>query len=79
MLFDTMYINANMEVVPCCEAYDTDCVFYDLNKDFSLANAWNSSRYQQYRNIFLNHEEGVGTICEKCTLRMKGVQRLTMN
>lgn len=78
LLFDTMYINANLEVVPCCEAYDADCVFYDLKQDFDLKNAWNSEGYNRYRKLYLNHEDLAGTICEKCTLRMKGIERFSL-
>lgn len=78
MLFDTMYINANLEVVPCCEAYDDNCFFYDLKQEFNLEKAWNSSEYKRYRNIFLNKESGVGTICERCNLRMRGVKGLSL-
>lgn len=75
LLFDTMYINANLEVVPCCEAYDANCVFYDLKQDFNLINAWNSVKYKEYRKLFLNQESVTNTICENCTLRMKGIER----
>lgn len=78
MLFDTMYINAHLEVVPCCEAYDVQCCFYDLKKDFNLENAWNCIKYKQYRKIFLDHADVSGTICENCVLRMKGVERLSL-
>lgn len=78
MLFDTMYINANLEVVPCCDAYDDNCVFYDLKQDFNLENAWKCNAYQKYRNIFLRNGDDKGTICEKCMLRMKGVERLSL-
>lgn len=78
MLFDTMYIGANLEVMPCCEAYDVNCVFYDLKEDFNLEKAWNSNNYQRYRNIFLNHADDKGTICEKCVLRRKGVERFSL-
>lgn len=74
LLFDTIYINANLEVVPCCEAYNSDYVFYDLKRDFNLKNAWNSDKYKEYRNLFLNHETLSGTICENCTLRLKGIE-----
>lgn len=75
LLFDTMYINANLEVMPCCEAYNTDCIFYDLKDDFDLKSAWNSTKYKEYRNLFLNHQSLSNTICKTCTLRMKGVER----
>lgn len=79
MLFDTMYINANMEVVPCCDAYDDDCVFFDLKHDFNLEHAWNCDEYIRYRDIFLKGADDEGTICSKCMLRMKGVERLSLN
>lgn len=75
LLFDTMYINANLEVVPCCEVYDKNYVFYDLKHDFNLKNAWNSEKYKEYRNLFLNQGTLSNTICENCTLRMKGIER----
>lgn len=78
MLFDTMYINANLEIVPCCDAYDENCVFYDLNKDFNLEKAWRSEKYRRYRDIFLKDASDKGTICEKCVLRRKGVERLLL-
>lgn len=78
MLFDAMYINANLEVVPCSEAYDTNCVFYDLKQDFDLKNAWNSEKYKTYRRLFLNQESLSDTICENCTLRMKGIERFSL-
>lgn len=78
ILFDTMYINANLEVVPCCEAYDTNFVFYDLKQDFDLKNAWNSKGYQDYRKLYLERGDLTGTICEKCTLRLKGVERFSL-
>ena len=78
LLFDTMYINANLEVVPCCEAYDTNCVFYDLKQDFNLENAWNSEKYKEYRRLYLNREDLTKTICEKCTLRIKGIERFSL-
>lgn len=78
ILFDTMYINANMEVVPCCEAYDSNCVFYDLKSDLDLNKAWNSEGYQKYRNIFLRGETDENTLCKTCILRMKGIKRFSI-
>lgn len=78
MLFDTMYISANLEVMPCCEAYDDDCFFYDLKEDFDLEKAWNCNTYQKYRSIFLHGADDKGTICENCILRMKGAGRLVL-
>lgn len=78
MLFDTMYINANLEVIPCCDAYDDNSVFFDLKKEFDLEKAWKSEKYKRYRNIFLKSASDKGTICEKCVLRMKGVERLSL-
>lgn len=79
MLFDTMYINANLEIVPCCEAYDDDCVFYDLKEDLNLEHAWSCAAYKRYRDIFLKGASDKGTICENCMLRMKGVERLSLD
>lgn len=76
ILFNTMYINANLEVVPCCDAYHENCSFYDLKEKLDLEAAWMSEGYQRYRNIFLKGEDDKGTLCENCMLRMKGVQRL---
>lgn len=78
VLFDAMYIDANMHVVPCCDACFGDCCFYDLNENMDLEKAWLSEGYKRYRNIFLKGEDDKGTICEDCVLRMHGVQRMEM-
>ena len=78
MLFDTMYINANLEVVPCCDMYETEYAVYDLKKDFDLEKAWNSDRMHYYRDIFLQGGSMDGTRCSNCVLRMHGVERLVM-
>ena len=76
ILFNTMYINANLEVVPCCDSYHDDCTFYDLKEKLDLEEAWMSEKFRRYRNIFLIGADDKGTICENCMLRMKGVDRL---
>lgn len=78
MLFNTMYIDPNLKVVPCCEACGKDVYFYDLKEDFNLANAWNSESYKTYRNIFLEGADDTGTICADCNLRKHGVKRLSL-
>ena len=70
MLFNTMYIGANMTVMPCCEAYDDNAVFYDLNKDFNLENAWYSDAYRYHRGIFLHGNDDSNTICHRCYIRI---------
>lgn len=72
VIFDVMYINANLEVLPCCEAYDSNCVFYDLKKDFDLEKAWNSELFVKYRKMFINKQGVKGTICDNCLLLKKG-------
>lgn len=79
MLFDTMYIGADLKIVPCCDAYDNNCDFFDLKEDFNLEHAWNCDAYRRYRNIFLKGFDDKGTICERCMLRMKGVERLVLD
>lgn len=76
VLFDTMYINALGQAVPCCNAYDDDVFFFDLKEDHDLTKAWHSDGYQRYRSIFLEQADDEGTICQKCLLRKKGVDRL---
>ena len=67
VLFDTMYINALGQAVPCCNAYD-----------FDLKEAWYSEGYLKYRKVFLEHQSYEDTICESCYMVKKGVQRLIM-
>ncbi len=74
MLFDTMYINADLKVMPCCDAYDSNTFFYDLNEDFNLEHAWTSDLYKRYRDIFLKNADDEGTICKDCVLRKKGME-----
>lgn len=69
VLFETMYINALGQAVPCCIAYDKDVYFADLKKNPSLEDAWKSEGYKRYRRIFIEKESGKGTICENCELR----------
>ena len=78
VLFDTMYINAAGQVMPCCGAYDYDLSFYNLKEDLNLVKAWNSEGYLKYRKVFLEHESYEGTICETCFMIKDGVQRLMM-
>ena len=78
ILYDTMYINALGQVVPCCNAYDYDLSFHDLKQDFDLEKAWNSEGYLQYRKVFLEHSSYEGTICGSCYMVKKGVERLMM-
>lgn len=78
ILFNTMYIGANMKVMPCCDAYDYDCFFYDLKKNLDLREAWYSEGYRRYRDIFLRDADDKGTLCERCMLRRKGVERLIL-
>lgn len=73
ILFNTMYINANCEVIPCCEAYDYDCTFADLKDSFNLAEIWNNEIFQKYRSIFVNNTSDKGTICYNCPLRKGGI------
>ncbi len=78
VLFDTMYINALGQAVPCCNAYDYGLNFYDVTKDFDLREAWYSEGYLKYRKVFLEHQSYEDTICESCYMVKKGVQRLIM-
>lgn len=74
IVFDSMYINANLEVVPCCDAYCENVVCFDLKQEFDLKKAWESEALKKYRNIFLKKQDGKGTICENCYLRMTGLK-----
>jgi len=76
MLFNTMYINAEGFVMPCCNAYHSDAKFFDLKTDLDLKKAWYCYDYRKYRNIFLKNESDRGTACEHCLLRKAGVARL---
>ncbi len=78
ILFDTMYINSDGMVVPCCEAYDENVTFADLNKELNLEKAWYGEKYQKYRNIFLKNQSDKGTLCAHCTLRNNGMASMIM-
>ena len=78
VLYDTMYINALGQVVPCCNAYDYNLSFYDLKHDLDLKKAWNSEGYLKYRKVFLEHSSYEGTICSSCYMVKNGVKRLMM-
>lgn len=78
LLFNTIYISANGNVLPCCEAYDYDCTFGDLNGEYDLVEIWNNSIYQKYRSIFVEKAADVGTICHNCPLRKGGINSQLM-
>ena len=79
ILFNTMYINSDGHVIPCCNAPYTDYYVYDLNKKLDLEEAWYSDGYKRLRQIFIDDADDKGTICEKCILRFKGAERLSMD
>lgn len=74
LLFNTMYINAEEWVVPCCEAYDTMFAFGKLDDSCNFEEIWNNKLYQWYRSIFVNKEPDNGTICHNCQLRRGGLE-----
>ncbi len=76
IIFDTLYIRADLTIVPCCEARLENGVLYDLKEKFDLEAAWNCIEYKQYRNIFIHNTDVSGTLCEKCPLRLEGPERL---
>ncbi|MBP3505388.1 MAG: radical SAM protein [Lachnospiraceae bacterium] len=76
ILFNTMYIDPNLNVIPCCFACGKNVSFYNLNDDFNLENAWYSALYKEYRSIFLDNCDDAGTLCEDCNLRKQGIERL---
>lgn len=71
LLFNTMYVNALGRVVPCCNSYDRNIYFADLNDNSDLIKAWNSDGYRYYRSIFLEGVSDKHTICEDCILRKR--------
>ncbi len=78
MLFNTMYINSDGYVVPCCNEPYFDHKIYDLNKKVDLKEAWHSEGYRELRNIFVGGASDKGTMCEDCILRRKqGVDRFS--
>lgn len=79
MLFDTMYINSDGMVVPCCYAYDSDVTFADLNTEFDLEKAWNGTMYERYRSIFVENATDDGTICKHCVLRNNDMNGMIMD
>lgn len=78
LLFNTMYINAKCQVIPCCEAYDFECVFGDLNTETDLSEIWHNDLYRKYRSIFVNKASDIGTICHNCPVRKGGINSQLM-
>lgn len=78
MLFDTMYINAEGMVMPCCNAYDYDCTFADIKDNLDLKGAWEGEVYRRYRSIFVEGASDEGTICKICTLRNNGMNGMIL-
>ena len=78
ILFNTMYINSDGKVIPCCNAPYTNYCVYDLKEKLDLEEAWYSEGYNRLRRIFIEDDEDNGTICQKCILRYKGIDGLSM-
>lgn len=78
VLFNSMYINALGQTVPCCNSYDMKVSFTNLKENDNLLKAWHSEEYAKYRKIFLENASDEGTLCATCIMRKKGVQRLSM-
>ncbi|WP_051688639.1 radical SAM/SPASM domain-containing protein [Butyrivibrio sp. AE2032] len=79
ILFNTMYINSDGYVIPCCDAPYSQYYVYDLNKKLDLEEAWYSEGYQRLREIFVDNADDTGTICADCILRYKGVEGLSID
>lgn len=67
-LFNTLIINPDGKIFPCCWMTNRSNVFGDLLKD-SIYEIWNNSKYLYSRSLFL-HKEYRGpqeqTICYTC-------------
>ncbi|MDO4189452.1 MAG: radical SAM protein [Lachnospiraceae bacterium] len=77
LLFNSMYVDADLKVVPCCNANDKDVYFYDLNDDFNLEHAWNCDEYIYYRKVFLDNKE-LPEICGCCENLFNGFENMIM-
>ncbi len=65
-LFDSIFIDPQGKVFPCCELSDQNYAFGDLSKA-SLIDIWNNDIYQYSRSLFdqkKSHE--IQTICADC-------------
>ncbi len=77
IVFNTMYISSDGNVVPCCKAPGTGVSFANLKEDFDLEKAWYGEEYKRYRLIFLEDGNDDGTLCKNCIMRKYGINRLT--
>ncbi len=68
-LFNSLVVNPDGKVSPCCWITDQRNVFGDLLKD-SISEIWNNNKYLYSRSLFLQKEyrgPKEKTVCEKCT------------
>ena len=65
-LWDSMVINVNGRVTPCCHTYKPEHAFGDLGTH-SLEEIWNSTPYVTSREQFLDTAfSGCNTVCARC-------------
>ena len=66
-LWESMSINVNMKVTPCCYTYMEESYFGDLTKN-SVMEIWNNEHYRAARMLFHKKKQNYGkkVICMKC-------------
>jgi len=67
-LFNTLFINPDGKIFPCCWVSDKSNVFGDLLKD-SIYKIWNNNKYAYSRSLFLHkkyHGPKEQVICSMC-------------
>lgn len=69
-LFDSMYINANAEVLVCCDSCAMGKYVVAKYGEASLSDIWNMPLYRKYRSLYTEHQSLEGTICENCNTRL---------
>jgi radical SAM protein with 4Fe4S-binding SPASM domain len=63
--FERAVISSDMRIVPCCMIANPDV--YELGKNESLSESWNSESYVNFREMHLNSK--LPDICKNCYLR----------
>jgi len=72
-LFDTLFISANGNVLPCCYLSNESLSFGNILKE-SFEDVWNNNKYKYSRSLFSYNKyksSEILTICSKCEIFKK--------
>jgi len=77
-LWESVTVNVDMQILPCCHTYTKESYFGDLRQN-TIMEIWNSDHYRAARELFNKKGDSAvstDTICSRCSNYAKGKGRL---